>query len=836
MLRLARSLGAVALAIAALCAAATAAHADIYWVDSMTSSIGRASNSGGGANPGWVASPGEPGGGIAVTSDHVYWTGWRGEIWRVNRNGTGLVQLVASAGTATGLAVDGTYLYWADPNADAIGRAPIGGGAPDTAFIATGEAPDGVAVAGGHIYWTNGNDNSIGRANLDGSGVQRTWFNLGYSVYGVAVSGGALYWTEPGFGDIGRLIISSSSASYVHSDAWNPLGIAATGPGFAASPSALAFGDRNVQTTTTQTVTITNDPGSGGGDPLTFAANAITITGTNANQFAKTADTCAGQTIAVGAGCTVTVSFTPTSAGTKTASLRFVDNAAGSPQTLSLTGRGTQGALTADPAALDLGGATVGVVGPSQPVTLTNSATGVNAGTVTIEAGGVTITGADAGQFAIDEDGCAGVTLTPGQSCTVRVAAAPASADPRSATLRIADDAPGAPHAVALTAIGRAPEIATDPATLDFGAVPAARRSAPRTLTVRNRATGPGAADLTFATPAATLAGPDADRFAIVTDGCAGATLAPGEDCAIRVRFAPGGAGARTAVLELADDAPDAPQQVALIGTGTLPGFVVTPATHAFGTLDVGEASAPQAFTVTNDATGPDAGPLTFDGGAVTIGGPGAPQFELAGDGCSGAELDPGESCTVAVRFAPTADGTHLAELRFSDDAPGSPQGVTLTGTGAGAPPAPPAPPAPSGGGSGTGAPAPAPSPEPGPAPASPSAPSVSAPSSSGSVVGIRVASHRVRVDRRGVARLALRCLGPRSRRCAGTVSVSGGRRAAPFRLATGSRRTVRIALRGWAPGCRTVRATVHVTLRQPTGAVVERDRAVRLRSASCPR
>ena len=881
MPRLARSLRAVALSLLALGALAPAASAEVYWVDSMTSSVGRANNNGGGANQYWLSSPAQPGGGIVVTADHVYWTGWGGEIWRANRNGTGTVQIVAGAGNATSLATDGDYLYWTDPNADAVGRAPIAGGTPDNAFIATGEAPEGVAVAGGHIYWTNGNDNSIGRANLDGSGVsnsfitglnaprhlasdgtslywadfygrrvgranldgtgvQRTWFNLGYSVYGVALSGGALFWTEPGFGDMGRLILSSTSSSYIFDDGWNPLGIAATGPGFAAAPDALAFGDRNVSTTTTQTVTITNAPSGGAGDPLTFAANAITITGTNANQFAKTADTCSGQTIAVGGSCTVTVGFTPTSVGNKTASLRFVDNAAGSPQTVSLTGRGTQGAVIVSPVSLDLGGATVGATGPSQPVTVTNSATGATAGTVTIPDGGVTVIGPDASQFAIAEDGCAGETLDPGQSCTVRVAAAPTSAGDKSATLSIADDAPGTPHTVALTAIGRAPAVSTDPATLDFGAVPAARRSAPRTLTVRNSSSGPGADDLVFGTPAASLAGADADRFTILTDGCAGATLAPGEACAISVRFAPGGTGARTAVLELADDAPDAPQQVALIGTGTEAGFAVSPATHAFGTVAVGSASAPQTFTVTNTAIGPDAGPLTFDGGAVTLGGTGSAQFELTSDDCSGAELDPGDSCTVAVRFAPTAGGTHLAELRFSDDAPGSPQSAALAGVSP-APPAP-TPPAPTPSSSGAAssdpvAPAPAaPSTTTPPAPESPSAPSAAPSSGNNSIVGVRVASRRVRVDHRGVARVALRCLGPRGRRCVGSVSVSGGRAPVAFHLRTGSRRTFEVTLRRSIGGCRTVRATVRMRLRQPNGTVQTRDRGVRLQPASCQR
>ena len=48
-----------------------------------------------------------------------------------------------------------------------------------------------------------------------------------------------------------------------------------------------------------------------------------------------------------------------------------------------------------------------------------------------------------------------------------------------------------------------------------------------------------------------------------------------------------------------------------------------------------------------------------------------------------GSSVAAGASCTFTVTFAPTFGGTQTASLTIADNAPGSPQAVSLTGTGA---------------------------------------------------------------------------------------------------------------------------------------------------------
>jgi hypothetical protein len=81
---------------------------------------------------------------------------------------------------------------------------------------------------------------------------------------------------------------------------------------------------------------------------------------------------------------------------------------------------------------------------------------------------------------------------------------------------------------------------------------------------------------------------------------------------------------------------------------------------------------------VTVKSTG--TGPLHI--GTITLTGTQSAAYKLATDGCSGKTLAPAATCTVTVTFSPTAAGTARASVRIPDDAPGSPQLVSLTGNG----------------------------------------------------------------------------------------------------------------------------------------------------------
>ena len=111
-------------------------------------------------------------------------------------------------------------------------------------------------------------------------------------------------------------------------------GTTATGPAVTLAPTSLTFASQTVGTTSpSQSVTLTNS----GSAALTITA--ISVTGTNLADFAQT-NTCAAS-LAAGANCAINVTFTPAATGARSATVSIADNAAGSPQTVPLTGTGT---------------------------------------------------------------------------------------------------------------------------------------------------------------------------------------------------------------------------------------------------------------------------------------------------------------------------------------------------------------------------------------------------------------------------------------------------------------------------------------------------------------
>jgi hypothetical protein len=104
----------------------------------------------------------------------------------------------------------------------------------------------------------------------------------------------------------------------------NPVGV---------NPLNLAFGTVKVGTTSAaKTVTVTNN------EKTTLTISNIGFNGPDAGDFAET-NTC-GSSLAAGAKCTVSVTFTPKATGSRAANLVITDSAATSPQKVKLSGTG----------------------------------------------------------------------------------------------------------------------------------------------------------------------------------------------------------------------------------------------------------------------------------------------------------------------------------------------------------------------------------------------------------------------------------------------------------------------------------------------------------------
>ncbi|MCL5098174.1 MAG: choice-of-anchor D domain-containing protein [Candidatus Omnitrophica bacterium] len=122
----------------------------------------------------------------------------------------------------------------------------------------------------------------------------------------------AFYYQVQAFNAVGSLV--SGYPTITTTSGWSNIAQVGSGPAIGVTPASLAFGNQIVATTSApQTLTVSNS----GGAPLTI--NSITITGANFTDFAQT-NAC-GASLAGGANCTISVTFTPMTAGARTANL-----------------------------------------------------------------------------------------------------------------------------------------------------------------------------------------------------------------------------------------------------------------------------------------------------------------------------------------------------------------------------------------------------------------------------------------------------------------------------------------------------------------------------------
>lgn len=333
---------------------------------------------------------------------------------------------------------------------------------------------------------------------------------------------------------------------------YNPAAISLSGTGVASFPSALlsatslVFGNQSVGApSTAQTVTLSNT----GNAVLTIAG--ITLTGANPSDFSQS-NNC-GSSVAAGYNCTISVAFIPAAGVSYNAAVTISDNAAGSPQSVSLAGTGTAPGGTISPTSISFGSQSLGSTSSAQTATLSNN------GSAALAISSLAITGANSGDFA--QTNTCGSSVAAGGSCTISVTFTPTASGIRTASVTVTDNATGSPQSVSLSGTATAPVITLSPTSIAFGTQPIATTTSAETISVTNG----GNSALNISSLAIT--GANAGDFAEIGDTC-GTSVAAGGNCTVGITFTPSLAGAETASVSITDNASGSPQSVTLSGTG----------------------------------------------------------------------------------------------------------------------------------------------------------------------------------------------------------------------------------------------------------------------------
>ncbi len=456
-------------------------------------------------------------------------------------NGDGTFQQPISYGVGAGTAVTGDAV--ADFNGD---------GAPDLVVSDYSKNQLGVLINTGGTYVSlasSQNPSAPGQpvtftlaitASIPGSGnpTGSVTFMDGNTVLGSGtVSNGQASYTTSSL-SIG---LHSITGVYSGDSNFNPhtspvlTQTVASGPLVTFSPGSLTFGNQNVGSTSApQNVILTN------AGTATLSITSISTTG----DFGQT-NNC-GSSIGVGGSCTIMVTFTPTTTGTRTGTVSVTDNATGSPQSLSLTGMGTQPLVSISPASLTFPSQLVFTGSRPEAATLTNTGTGA-----------LTISGISAtGNFS--QTNTCGATVAVGASCQISVTFRPAGKGTLSGGVLIADNAPGSPQSLTLTGTGTV--VLLSETRINFGSIPVGHTAGPDTLTLSNVANQP------LTVQSIGITGADSSDFS-ETNTC-GSSVPPRGSCSISVSFTPHVKGPRSAILSIRDNGGGSPQTVTLSGAG----------------------------------------------------------------------------------------------------------------------------------------------------------------------------------------------------------------------------------------------------------------------------
>jgi hypothetical protein len=316
--------------------------------------------------------------------------------------------------------------------------------------------------------------------------------------------------------------------------------------GATLSVTSLAFPNTTVSASAAAlSLTLT----SSGTAALTISS--VTLGGTNPADFALSANSCSG-TLAVGATCTVAVTFMPAAATAYSASLTFTDSVGS--QAVALSGAGSTPGASLSVSSLVFPNTNLGVTAAAMSTTLTNN------GVSTLSISGIALAGANPGDFAISANTC-GNTLAVGTSCVVSVTFTPLTAGALTATLNFTDTAAASPQMVQLQGTGTTPLVTLSPTNLAFGN--AVVGSIGNTLTVSFTASGTGTVNLN----GLTFTGANPTNFS-ATSNCV-SPIPAGTTCAISVTFVPTTVGASySATMSVADNAANSPQLVTMSGAG----------------------------------------------------------------------------------------------------------------------------------------------------------------------------------------------------------------------------------------------------------------------------
>jgi hypothetical protein len=482
--------------------------------------------------------------------------------------------------------------------------------------------------------------------------------------------------------------------------------------GLQASPPSLDFGgvDAGIGSLSLQaildnlkTVTITNTGpksvvmGDGpdtvtprnGQSPAFYSLGNLSALGLDPSLYQEVAgllDSCLNVTLAVGQSCNANVIFLPPAAGPYSGTLSLPTSAG--TFSVPLAGSGVRFGLVSSPSSVHFGDVPLGSASVVHNLTLSMH----SADLASLRIKNANFTRPNPGAFHYAQgNGCQLGTLESGAaSCTVPLVFRPTHGGPESSDFQLdwqATTVAGATISGVLdvplhgTGVVGSGTVSVEPTTLGFGPVLVGHQSILAAVVQNTSSNGAPVALYGSEVVGTGKAGSFPAEFSVFvpsgTSPCEGVVVPSGSACVIDVAFSPVVSGDANADLVIETSAGQ--ETVALGGVGTTtPAPAVSLSTTS---LSFATSGSPETITVTNSgATNSVLAISTVDVAGVN---PGAFSIVSGTDTCVGNDVQAGASCSFQVVFDRLSTRPKNAEVLISDNAPGSPQVVSLSGPGA---------------------------------------------------------------------------------------------------------------------------------------------------------
>ncbi len=478
------------------------------------------------------------------------------------------------------------------------------------------------------------------------------------------IVGSATPGSPNGTDQFGAVLVSAGATS---TRAWMYGGSLVAANNITIAPTPTDFGSIPGGTTSSaRNFLVANNLGT----PVTIGAITINFFST---AYTYSVGTCTnGLVLMPGNTCTFTVTFAPPASGTAVTYNDYVRVTAGG----TALGRAYAGVtgIGLAPAGLTL------APGPSYAYattvagrTTTRNFVVTNTGDVATAAPlALAITGADPSQFVLvpGSSTCPTGVFPAHATCNFDLNFAPTGAGARSATATISAGSLTASTALSGSAVA-APLLGISP-------------SAPQTCPAHYAGTGTSYSCVTYTITngggaPAPVAATVTNDFAIdPSSTCIGATLAtsgPSSTCSVIIQHTPTDVGTDSGTLTVSS--PGIASVTGTISSSGISALTCTPA-GSFGSAMVGNLAGMVTYNCVNQ-TAPSTGILTY-----TIGTPGSAgaDFDVMSDTCTGNSLASGGSCSMTVRFIPSATGTRTATLTVAGDSSAKTAVISMSGTG----------------------------------------------------------------------------------------------------------------------------------------------------------